>query len=78
MGNFGNAMPQVERIRMPQQINISGSLNNAAQVFGNAVNEKDKAQQEAEVSAKRLELYGNQLAEQEAKIKLDDALTTQM
>lgn len=78
MGNFGTAMPQVERIRMPQQTNIAGSLNNAAQVFGNAVNEKDKAQQEEEVSAKRLELYGNQLAEQEAKIKLDDALTTQM
>lgn len=78
MGNFGNAMPQVERIRMPQQTNIAGALVNASQVFGNAVNEKDKAQQEAEVSAKRLELYGNQLAEQEAKIKLDDALTTQM
>ena len=78
MGNFGNAMPQVERIRMPQQDNISASLVNASQVFGQAVNQRDKAQQEAEVSAKRLELYGNQLAEQEAKIKLDDALTTQM
>lgn len=80
MGNFGRAAPQVERIQMPQsnlgQLGAAiGNLGNTAQ---NIAQEKDKQQQEAEVSAKRLELYNNQLAETEAKVKLDDVLTTEM
>ena len=46
MGNFGNAMPQVERTRMPQQDNISASLVNASQVFGNASGQYAKRQEE--------------------------------
>ncbi len=80
MGNFGRTMPQVERIQMPQsnlgQLGAAiGNLGNTAQ---NIAQEKDKQQQEAEVSAKRLELYNNQLAETEAKVKLDDVLTSEM
>ena len=79
MGNFGNALPQVERIQMPQQSNaIAQGLEGVSQVVGQYVDAKDKAQQEAEVSAKRLELYNNELAKQEAKVKLDDIMTTEM
>ena len=79
MGNFGNAMPQVERIQMPQQSNaIAQGLEGVSQVVGQYVDAKDKAQQEAELSAKRLELYNNDLAKQEAKVKLDDIMTTEM
>ena len=81
MGNFGNAMPQVERIRMPENQTgqmIAGALQNVSQVAGQRAEKIDKQQQEAEISAKRLELYNNDLAEKEAKIKLDDVLTTEM
>ena len=81
MGNFGNAMPQVERIRMPENQTgqmIAGALQNVSQVAGQRAETIDKQQQEAEISAKRLELYNNDLAEKEAKIKLDDVLTTEM
>lgn len=79
MGNFGNALPQVERIQMPQQSNaIAQGLEGVSQAVGQYVDAKDKAQQEAELSAKRLELYHNALDEQEAKVKLDDVMTTEM
>ena len=79
MGNFGNALPQVERIQMPQQSNaIAQGLEVVSQAVGQYVDAKDKAQQEAELSAKRLELYHNALDEQEAKVKLDDVMTTEM
>lgn len=48
MGNFGNAMPQVERIQMPQNQSgqmISGALQNVSQVAGQYA-EKQKAEQE--------------------------------
>ncbi len=45
MGNFGNAMPQVERIRMPQQTNIAGSLNNIAQVAGQFAADQHRKEQ---------------------------------
>ena len=48
MGNFGNAMPQVERIHMPQNQSgqmISGALQNVSQVAGQYA-EKQKAEQE--------------------------------
>ncbi|OTG80809.1 methyl-coenzyme M reductase [Acinetobacter sp. ANC 4558] len=78
MGSFGNALPQVERIQMPQRQDLSGALNGIAQNVGQAVQQKDEVQRETEASAKRLELYHNQLAEQEAKIKLDEVLTRDM
>ena len=62
MGNFGNAMPQVQRIQMPQDQSgqmIANSLQNVGQVAAQA----DQQQREREVQAKQLELYNNQLAE---------------
>jgi hypothetical protein len=81
MGNFGNAMHQVERIRLPESQTgqmLAGALQNISQTTGQHAEKIDKQQQEAEVSAKRLELYNNDLAEKEAKVKLDDVLTTEM
>ena len=81
MGNFGNSMPQVDRIQMPQNQSgqmIAGALQNISQVARQKAQQKDQQQREAEVNAKRLELYNNQIAEQEARIKLDDTLTTEM
>ena len=80
MGNFGNAMPEVDRIQMPQR--NTGQLAQAVKNFGDSLyaraEQKDKQLQEQEVSAKRLELYHNALDEQEAKVKLDDVMTTEM
>lgn len=81
MGNLGNAMPQVERIRMPENQTgqmIAGALQNVSQVAGQRAQEKDRQQQQAEITAKNIELYNNDLAEKEAKVKLDDVLTTEM
>lgn len=80
MGNFGKAMPEVQRIAVPQ--NNLDQLGSAIGNLGNSVHgaaqEIDKQKQEAELSAKRLELYNNDLAKQEAKVKLDDIMTTEM
>lgn len=45
MGNFGNAMPQVERIQMPQQSNaIAQGLEGVSQAVGSYANAKDDLQ----------------------------------
>lgn len=80
MGNFGNAMPEVQRIAVPQNNldQLGSAIANAGSSVHGAVQEIDKQKQEAELSAKRLELYNNDLAKQEAKVKLDDIMTTEM
>ena len=80
MGNFGNAMPEVERIAVPQNNldQLGSAIANAGSSVHGAFQEIDKQKQEAELSAKRLELYNNDLAKQEAKVKLDDIMTTEM
>jgi len=80
MGNFGNAMPEVQRIAVPQNNldQLGSAIANAGSSVHGAVQEIDKQKQEAELSAKRLELYNNELAKQEAKVKLDDIMTTEM
>ena len=80
MGNFGNAMPEVERIAVPQNNldQLGSAIANAGSSVHGAFQEIDKQKQEAELSAKRLELYNNELAKQEAKVKLDDIMTTEM
>ena len=68
---------EVSRPSLQQHTPITGlaSIGNA---IGDALESRDQKQQEAEVSAKRLELYHNALDEQEAKVKLDDVMTTEM
>ncbi|WP_347454273.1 methyl-coenzyme M reductase [Acinetobacter thermotolerans] len=80
MGNFGNAMPEVQRIQMPQRNTgmITQAMGDLGQAIGGALNARDQAQKQADISAKNAELYHNQVAEKEAKVKLDDVLTTEL
>ena len=80
MGNFGNAMPQVERIQMPQRNTgqLAQAVGNLGQTFSGMAQQKNKEQEQAEISAKNAELYSNQMAEKEAKVKLDDVLTSEL
>ena len=78
MGNFGNAMPQVERIQMPQDQSgqmIAGALQNAGNTISQIAQKRDEQQRQQEVSAKNLELYNNQLQAKEGQLKLDETLT---
>lgn len=60
---------------MARQVPMTG-LGRIGDAVGSALDQREAQRQEQEVSAKRLELYNNQMAEQEAKVKLDDMLTT--
>ena len=61
MGSFGNAMPQVQRIQMPQRNTgeLANALNTTVQTVVQAKQQNDKVKTD------------------EAKIKLDDTLTTE-
>lgn len=75
MGNFGNAMPQVQRIQMPKDQSgqmIANTLNNVSQV----ADQINQQQNEKEIQAKKLELYNNDLAEKEGQLKVDDFLSS--
>ncbi len=80
MGNFGNAMPDVQRTQMPQRNTgqLAQAVGNLGQTFGGIAQQKNKEQEQAEISAKNAELYSNQMAEKEAKVKLDDVLTSEL
>lgn len=80
MGNFGNAMPDVQRVQMPQRNTgqLAQAVGNLGQTFSGMAQQKNKEQEQAEISAKNAELYSNQMAEKEAKVKLDDVLTSEL
>lgn len=80
MGNFGNAMPDVQRVQMPQRNTgqLAQAVGNLGQTFSGIAQQKNKEQEQAEISAKNAELYNNQMAEKEAKVKLDDVLTSEL
>src|SRR5690606_16615047 len=80
MGNFGNAMPEVVRTQMPQRNTgqLAQAVGNLGQVFQNKAIDRRQKEDAADVSAKRAELYNNDLAEKEGKVKLDDVLTTEL
>lgn len=78
MGNFGNAMPQVQRIQMPQDQSgqmIAGALQNFGNTVGQIGQQRDELQRQQEVTAKNVELYQNNLAAKEGQLKLDETLT---
>lgn len=60
---------------MARQVPMTG-LGRIGEAVGGALEQHEAQRQEQEVSAKRLELYNNDLAEKEAKVKVDDVLTT--
>lgn len=80
MGNFGNAMPEVVRTQMPQRNTgqLAQAVGNLGQALQGKVDERRQREDAADVSAKRAELYNNDLAEKEGKVKLDDVLTTEL
>lgn len=78
VGNFGNAMPQVQRIQMPQDQSgqmLAGALQNISNSTSQLAQKQDEQQRQQEVSAKNLELYNNQLQAKEGQLKLDETLT---
>lgn len=60
---------------MARQVPMTG-LGRIGDAVGGTLEQHEAQRQEQEVSAKRLELYNNDLAEKEAKVKVDDVLTT--
>lgn len=79
MGNFGQSMPNVDRVQLPQDQSgqiIGAALQNVSQVTGKIAEDQDKEQREREVSAKRLELYHNDLDKRDGQLKVDEVLTT--
>lgn len=62
---------------MQQHTPMTG-LGSIGKAVDGVIDERRRKSDEADVSAKRAELYHNDLAEKEAKVKLDDVLTTEL
>lgn len=62
---------------MQQHTPMTG-LGSIGRAVDGVIDERRRKSDEADVSAKRAELYHNDLAEREAKVKLDDVLTTEL
>lgn len=62
---------------MQQHTPMTG-LSKIGETISGVIDERRRKSDEADVSAKRAELYHNDLAEKEAKVKLDDVLTTEL
>ncbi len=56
--------------------NFNTGLAEIGRSIGGAIQARDDQQRQQEVTAKNLELYNNQLAEKEGKLKLDESLST--
>ncbi len=67
----------VSRPVMQQHTPMTG-LGSIGKTVDGIMDERRRKSDEADVSAKRAELYHNDLAEKEAKVKLDDVLTTEL
>ncbi|MEQ1173670.1 methyl-coenzyme M reductase [Acinetobacter lwoffii] len=67
----------VSRPVMQQHTPMTG-LGSIGKTIDGIIEERRRKSDEADVSAKRAELYHNDLAEKEAKVKLDDVLTTEL
>lgn len=67
----------VSQPALRQSTPVTG-LAELGNVIGGVIDERRRKSDEADVSAKRAELYHNDLAEKEAKVKLDDVLTTEL
>lgn len=80
VGNFGQSVPQAQQTQLPQDRSgqiIGGMLQGVGQQLGDYAEQKDQAQRAAEESAKRLELFHNELDKKEGQLKVDEVLTTE-
>ncbi|QXA08326.1 methyl-coenzyme M reductase [Acinetobacter pittii] len=78
MGNFGNALPDVQETRLPaSNINmLANAVGNFGQVVSQQARINDEQQRQQEVTDKNIELYNNKIAEKEGQLKLDESLST--
>ncbi|MEO4192361.1 methyl-coenzyme M reductase [Acinetobacter nosocomialis] len=68
----GREAPQAQM----QSFTPNTGLSEIGRSIGGAIQARDDQQRQQEVTAKNLELYNNQLAEKEGKLKLDESLST--
>ncbi|HEE6447435.1 TPA: methyl-coenzyme M reductase [Acinetobacter baumannii] len=68
----GREAPQAQM----QSFTPNTGLSEIGRSIGGAVQARDDQQRQQEVTAKNLELFNNQLAEKEGKLKLDESLST--
>lgn len=68
----GREAPQAQM----QSFTPNTGLAEIGRSIGGAIQARDDQQRQQEVAAKNLELYNNQLAEKEGKLKLDESLST--
>ncbi len=68
----GSEAPQAQM----QSFTPNTGLAEIGRSIGGAIQARDDQQRQQEVTAKNLELYNNQLAEKEGKLKLDETLST--
>lgn len=68
----GREAPQAQM----QSFTPNTGLAEIGRSIGGAIQARDDQQRQQEVTAKNLELYNNQLAEKEGKLKLDETLST--
>ncbi|MDO7216335.1 methyl-coenzyme M reductase [Acinetobacter nosocomialis] len=61
-----------------QSFTPNTGLADIGRSIGGAIQARDEQQRQQEVTAKNLELYNNQLAEKEGKLKLDESLSTDL
>ncbi|MBR7715593.1 methyl-coenzyme M reductase [Acinetobacter nosocomialis] len=70
----GRDVPQAQM----QSFTPNTGLAEIGRSIGGAIQARDEQQRQQEVTAKNLELYNNQLAEKEGKLKLDESLSTDL
>lgn len=70
----GREAPQAQM----QSFTPNTGLAEIGRSIGGAIQARDDQQRQQEVTAKNLELYNNQLAEKEGKLKLDESLSTDL
>ncbi|MDC5016190.1 methyl-coenzyme M reductase [Acinetobacter baumannii] len=68
----GRDVPQAQM----QSFTPNTGLADIGRSIGGVIQARDDQQRQQEVTAKNLELYNNQLAEKEGKLKLDESLST--
>lgn len=70
----GRDVPQAQM----QSFTPNTGLADIGRSIGGAIQARDEQQRQQELTAKNLELYNNQLAEKEGKLKLDESLSTDL
>lgn len=83
MGNFGNALPEVQQTHLPQNnlADLGQSIGNLGRTIGQNAEQKlqqrDQEQRQNEIANKQAELNNNKIADQQAQLHIDEAYSTQ-